>query len=360
MSRISLIIIALIFIQFSNPNKVNAQIDDLGSFMAAGPEDAEELLTAYISPWINGLGASLSGGWYNTAKTHKPGGFDVTITGNITYVPSEYKTFDVNELELNGLILADGEPSNSPTIAGVDEQGPQLNYSDYPTLKAFDLPPGSNIGYAALPVGQISIGLFKDTEISGRLLPKLAIEDDYDIGLWGVGLKHGLKQWIPGIKKIPFLHLTLQGGYTRLTANAKLFVDPATIGLEVYNTENIPAETWENQNLMIEISSITANLVVSTDFPFVSFYGGLGFVNSVSILKMEGYYPLLSVTETGPVVVQSEEDPINIQIKNQDGGVTKPRFNVGMRFKFAFYTMHFDYTRANFNAITAGIGFTFR
>jgi len=53
-------------------------------------------------------------------------------------------------------------------------------------------------------------------------------------------------------------------------------------------------------------------------------------------------------------------DPFDIEIKNQDGGTTKPRINVGMRFKFTIITLHVDYTYANYSVATAGLGISFR
>jgi hypothetical protein len=343
--------------------KSNAQIDELGSFMSTGTQDAEKLMGAYVSPWINGFGASMTGGWYNTAKTHKPGGFDLTITGNIAYVPTNSKSFKIDELNLSPqLVSADGTGSESPTVAGKDESGPQMNYHSegIADIPAFKLPKGTNIGIIPSPMAQLSIGLFKDTEITGRFFPKVNVNNDNDIFMWGVGLKHGLKQWIPAINKIPFLHLTLQGGYSRLTTNMGLDVNPEFIGLDGYNRFNIPEETWDEQNMRIQISSLTANLLISADIPFVSFYGGVGFATTKSELKMQGVYPMLAVDNSGPYVKASEKDPIGFKIKNEDGGITKPRLNVGVRFKFGFFTLHFDYTRANYNVATAGIGISFR
>jgi hypothetical protein len=352
-------ILAIVFLlQIGTTINSIAQIKEIGSFMAAGPSDAEKLLEAYISPLINGFGASMTGGWYNTAKTHKSGGFDLTITGNIAFIPTEFKTFKVDELKLSTLHLDNTSKNLSPTIAGKKEDGPQLNYNIPGNIKAFDLPQGTNVAFVPTPMAQLSIGLFKDTEITGRYMPKVKLGSEYDISLWGIGLKHGIKQWIPAIKKIPFFNLTLQGGYTQLTINTGLHVTPEIIGLGSYNS--LPESTWNDQNMKLEISSLTANLLISADIPFVSFYGGVGFVTTKSQLIMQGVYPMLALKGTVPNVIASEKDPIDFQIKDQDGGVTKPRLNIGARFKFGFFTLHFDYTRANYNVATAGIGICFR
>jgi hypothetical protein len=359
MKKVTNIILALSVIFLLISKEAKGQLDEIGSFMAAGTSDAEKLLNAYVTPWINGFGASLSGGWYNTAKTHKPGGFDLTFTTNVAFIPEKFKSFNVDELNLDALQRAAGSQAVSPTIAGKNESGPQLNY-DTIGIKAFDLPPGTTVAVMPSPMIQLGIGLFKDTEITGRWMPTVKVRNGNNMGLWGVGLKHGLKQWIPGVKNLPWFNLTLQGGYTRLYTNMAIDVTPDKIGLEDYNSDNIPASTWEDQNMFIQINSLTANLLISADIPIVSFYLGFGFVNTKSVLKLEGYYPLMDINENGIVVKESDKDPINLKVKNQDGGVTKPRLNAGMRFKFGLFTMHFDYTRANFNVATAGIGISFR
>jgi hypothetical protein len=361
MKRKISILTILISLQIGYCIESKGQIDDLGSFMSTGTADAEKLLEAYLSPWINGFGASLTGGWYNTAKTHKPGGFDLTITTNIAYVPDKFKSFTVDELNLQGVERASGTEGFSPTVAGKDNPGPQMVYDTFGIgINAYKLPQGTTIALVPSPMAQLSVGLFKDTEITGRFCPKVNVRNNNDIFMWGVGLKHGLKQWIPAIEKIPFLHLTIQGGYTRLKTNVGLNVTPNSIGLGDYVPANLAVTTWDNQNMMLDIQSFTANLLVSADIPFVSFYGGVGFATTKSKLKMEGYYPMLDVDGTEAVVKASEKDPIDFQIKNQDGGVTKPRLNAGVRFKFGFFTLHFDYTRANYNITTAGIGICFR
>ena len=46
--------------------------------IAAEMTDGQSLIEAYVSPLGNSLGAALNNGWYNTAKPHHLGGFDVT------------------------------------------------------------------------------------------------------------------------------------------------------------------------------------------------------------------------------------------------------------------------------------------
>src|ERR1035437_6771604 len=70
-------------------------------FLKSAPVDGTKFLQAYISPWANAFGAGLNGGWYNTAKPHKLGGFDITTSINIAMVPSSEDKFDISKIGLS-------------------------------------------------------------------------------------------------------------------------------------------------------------------------------------------------------------------------------------------------------------------
>lgn len=360
MKRITSIFITQLFLYLFLASSVNAQLRSFGNFIASGPEDAQKLFDAYLSPYLNGFGASMTGGWYNTASAHEPLGFDITLTANVAIVPEEYRTFNVDALELENLRRAQGTELFSPTVAGKDENGPQMEYAyEGFTQNAFELPRGTGFHYVPSPMLQAGIGIYKGTEIMGRYMPKLGYGDKGKIGFWGVGLKHDIKQWIPGLKSVPVLNLSLMGGYTKLNGFVALDITPEALNLENYFTGD-PA-TWDNQEMDLSSSSFTGNLLISADLPVVCFYGGIGFATTKTTLGLEGNYPMITgISNTGEPVVEAVQNPLSFEAKNQDGGVTKPRMNIGMRLKFGVFTLHFDYTRANFNVLTGGIGVSFR
>ena len=343
---------------FISSFSLKSQVADLGNFMAGGVGDANELFKSYLSPYVNGFGASLTGGWYNTAKPHKLGGFDITVTFNTAIVPDDSRYFNVDDLNLQTFALATGADASTPTIAGPGEEGAQLvyNFPDVPEFEAFRLPEGINNKYVPSPMLQGGVGLIKGTEIMGRWMPTLNFGDN-SLGMWGVGLKHSIKQWIPVLEKLPVLHLSVMGGYTKLNNSTAISVEPEDINAP---TGLYPVDwTFEDQSMEVDVNSFTANLLVSANLPVVCFYGGLGIANTKTNLKLLGYYPIVTA-DGANVSVDRELDPLDIEIKNQDGGVTKPRLNAGIRFKFAVVTLHFDYTYANYSVATAGLGISFR
>ncbi len=331
-----------------------AQIEDIGKFMAGGEEDAKLLLEPYISPAVNAFGAALGSGWYNTAKPHKLGGFDVTFTSNIAIVPGKFEKFAIDDSKLTTLKLADQADNISPTIAGDNTEGPQLVYNvEGYTQDAFRMPKGLNTNYVPTPMVQAGIGLIKGTEVMVRYMPDITSRGN-KIGFWGIGGKHDLKQWIPGLKKLPALELAVMYGYTKLHASVDMTITPEDIGLPASSVS-----TWDNQNMTLITQSQTANLIVSGNFPVICVYGGIGFVSSKTNLKLNGDFPIPVLDGMEPAVGASV-DPIDMTIKNQDGNATQPRLNAGVRFKMAIITIHFDYSWANYSVFTAGLGFSFR
>ena len=345
------------------------QLSDIGKFFAGGPEDAEKLMEGYLSPYFNAFGTSMTGGWYNTAKPHQLGGFDITATFNTAIVPGAHRNFNIEELDLQTLNVHSTETRvTSPTIAGEKNMGPLMSYNlddiDSPVnpgeIQAFEMPKGTGFPYIPSPMLQAGLGLIKDTEINGRYMPTFK-SGDTEIGMWGIGFKHGLKQWIPFIKKVPVLHVTLQYGYTKMDARAGLNVTPESINAADQTT----TADWDNQRMEFVTNSHTGNLLISANLPVVCFYGGIGFASTKTILNLRGDFPVvdpMSLTSGGFAVTDGSylNDPISMEVKNSDGSITKPRYNIGMRFKFAVITLHFDYTYATYSMATGGIGISFR
>jgi len=255
-----IILINFYFLIFLSSN-LSAQIRDIGKFMAGGVEDGEKLLTAYLTPWANGLGTALSGGWYNTAKVHKLLGFDLTITMNSAFIPKSDKTFNLDNLGLQG----NYSDNVAPTAAGKSKVGPQISY--FNGLVSYNTPKGTGLGIVPAPMIQAGIGLIKGTEINFRYMPSPELGSYGSFGLWGLGIKHDILQWLPIVDKVPFLNVAIQGGYTKLNYGKDIKVTPGDIQADD-NTSNI---AWDDQKLSLDISSFTVNLLFSVNLPVIVF-----------------------------------------------------------------------------------------
>jgi len=328
-------------------------------FLKSAPADGVKYLQAYVSPWANAFGSGLSGGWYNTAKPHKFGGFDITVGASVGIVPTSAQTFDASKIGLSSSITGAGI---SPTVAGSKTDGPLMNYRvSGVTLASFNAPQGVNWRYIPVPTAQVGIGLPFGTELKIRYMPKINIKDG-NVSLWGVGLIHSIMQYLPGNKLLPF-DVSLFGGYTKLQANVPISLQPGTP--QNYTTPYNATTSFSNQNLKVSVQALNVSAIASLNLPVITFYGGIGYCKTQTKMDFTGNFPTpVLVTPTSGVPyaeynntgVKKGSDFPNMDIKNFSG----LRANIGFRIKLAVVTIHFDYTKAQYNVFTTGLGLSFR
>lgn len=336
-------------------------------FLKGGVNDAHSLFEQYLTPYANSFGADLNAGWYNSAKPHKLGGFDLTLTVNTAWAPSTARTFDAALLNLDGTLVGN---SVTPTVAGkLLSTPPKIQYfADYNgtpvKLAEYTLPKGTGINFIPLPMAQLTIGLPFGTDVSVRYLPDLPLGNAGTIGLWGVGGKHSIIQHIPALKKLPIIDISAQGGYTRMTTFTNITYNPAKIGSYVVDLTTDPT-LWNDQRIELVASAWTANLIFSETLPIISFYQGIGYSSSTVDLGLYGNYPFprlaTSGSNAGDVVVEDSDvmkDPKELQFEMQNN--KDLRLNAGFRIKLGVLTFQFDYTKANYSVFTTGIGISFR
>ena len=335
-----------------------SQFDNV-DFLKSATADAVSILEAYISPYANAFGAGLNGGWYNTAKPHKLGGFDLTIGMNVGMVPATDETFDLSTLGLSTNM--NPKTGTAPTIAGPDEGRPTMTYSvSGVTLASFTTPPGTGWKFIPVPTAQVGIGLPLGTEIKGRFVPKIPVGDG-DVMLWGVGLMHSIMQYIPGSDLLP-VDASIFGGYTRLNANVPVSLQPGS--QKNYSTYN--TASFNDQNLSVSVQAFNVSAIASVNLAVITFYGGLGYTKTSTIMNLTGNYPTpVLVTPTLPAIPYAEYNDSGVKKGESFGEINIENFsgmraNIGFRLKLAVVTIHFDYTRAQYNVFSTGLGISFR
>jgi hypothetical protein len=319
------------------PLRSTAQ-NDLNELLKGSLKDANYLLEGYVAPAMKGLGSGLNQGWYNSAKTHKTLGIDLTISTSLMYIPSDeqFYTVDNNSLTNVKLTSYDGKtisPTGSgsvPTIFGPDKTP---SYQVTSTGTTFNGPPGLDLKNTikiadALPVPmyQLGIGLPKNTDLKVRWSPTVTLSD-FKFSLFGIGIMHDVKQYIPGIKALPF-DLSAFVGYTNMKAEQAL-----------------SASAGQNQKGVMEFNSTNIEVLISKKISVLTLYGGVGYNISKSNLDMKGTYDL---DDDGVV---DATDPVALEFSTSGMRITG-----GLRLKFAVFTLHGDYTLAKYNAFNAGFG----
>ena len=256
-----------------------ASSQDFGDIMQAGAADAETYFEKYTGPvmasFTNGLGA----GWYNTGKPHKLLGFDLTATVNIANIPSGERMFDFQSSDFQNLVLQNSNTNQLPTVVGgappngstllipagvpVDVGGETITYEfdqEFPVPEGIDAESLPVVGFP-VPVVQLGIGLPKNTDLKVRYL---AVDiEDASVSLFGIGAMHDLKQWIPGLKQIPF---DFSGfiGYTTFSAE--------------FDFNSTSGDFRADGVTELSATSFTLQGVVSKTLPVITPYVGIGFV----------------------------------------------------------------------------------
>jgi hypothetical protein len=304
--------------------------------------DGRKLITAYVSPFMNSVSLGMNQGWYNSAKAHKIGGFDITVTANAMVIPRDELFFNVNKLGLEVLELEPTSPYYplTPTVFGPTGK-PTFSYTDEETgfkqtaegPGGFDLKGELGKNWVPLPMANLGIGLPKGTDLKLRFTPTINIGDDSSLKIFGIGVMHDVKQWIPGMKLLPF---DLSGfvGYTHFKLES------------YFDRLNNP-----DQLGIFEMSATTVQGVISKKFSVLTLYGGMGYNIAKSNLAMKGTY---DINEDGQASA-NEIDPIDIRFS-----ASGLRTTAGFRLKLAIVTIHADYTLQKYNCLTVGLGLSVR
>jgi len=310
---------------------------------AAGVEDANLFINDYLSPAAEGMLYGLSGGWYNTADAKPLGGFEISIIGNMAQTPKEKKSFVLNTADYENLQFDDGSvlKSVSTALGDIEGIGVYVEGEIAPGITSredFELPTGlasENINFVPAAFLQVSVGLFKGTELKARFLPKIDTEEA-NLGLYGLGIQHDFTKLLPADKIWP-VALSAVIGYTHLDGS--------------YDFTEQSAIAGENQRLEMEMNTWVFQAVVSTKLPIINFYGGLGYLTGTSEIDVLGDYRV----QSGPFVGDTYTDPFSIHT-NANGVVA----NVGAKLKLGFFRLNADYSIGEFNNVSVGVNFGFR
>ena len=336
---------------------IEARSQDFGDIFQAGPADAELYLQSYIDPIMRSFNNGLSGGWVNTAKTHKLFGFDLTISANIANIPGSDKQFLFRNADFQNLELASGQTEASlPTaVGGPTTQQIRLrgnasigdlqftNSSDpFDAAEGFDTEDLPIAGFP-VPTFHLGIGLIKNTDLKIRFVPSIET-DDLSFNMWGIGILHDVKQWIPGLKLVP-MDIAAFVGHTSLTAEYDINESGVNSDIQ-YDADGV-AE--------FKASSTIIQVLASKKFAIFTPYVGLGYNIAGSSFKVNGTFVYDDVGNplTAP---ESFTDPIDLSF---DGG-SSARVTLGAQIKLLILTLHADYSIQEFNTFTAGIGISVR
>lgn len=350
-------------------------------FLSSGVADVEQLTDGYMSPFAKGFGAAMNAGWYNTGEAHEFMGFDFSVQATLVSVPVSDGTFDLDVYKWN--YLNPGSNSVTPTISG-DGQGAVvgIKYDGAEINNLYEMPEGIGFNMVPLPMVQLGIGLFKETDLVFRFFPVVEMSDFGRIGMLGLGLKHDVKQWIPGVKKLPF-NMSVQGAWSRLAGQYNKVdyypTDVINVNFERVDpllpttASEIANDYYRTQDLSLAINAWNANFIVSKKLSILTGFASIGYSSSNFNIALNGKYLLpefIPVTSSqynagddlnndGIITVLDKDneatDPIDIDIRYSSVNMA-----AGLRLQLAAVVLHAIYVYQNYSMLNFGLSFSFR
>jgi hypothetical protein len=318
-----------------------AQFDNL---IGGTPADAKYLATGYITPMMKAFGYGMNNGWYNSGAPHKLGGFELTVSVAAVYVPALDTKYFVDNTKLNEVELLNGSGATAtptsgyvPTFFGGDVAPTYRSPKGVSGVK-FQGPVGFGQQFLPTPGLTAGVGLPLGFEVKVRYVPtlKLSIPNNNDVsgnfGMWGIGIMHNIKQWIPGVKALPF--------------DISAFVAYSKLNMELGFDSSDP-----NKKAMFNSQAMTIQALISKKLSILTVYGAVGYNSAKTDMDLKGTYDFRS----GATITQIK-DPFSVSA--QSNGM---RGTIGLRIRLAVIAFHADYTLQQYGkVITGGFGINFR
>jgi len=362
-----------VFLSVGYLTTIQAQ-NDISNIFKAGVVDLNKVAEGYLKPAGNSFSSGLGAGWYNTAAVHKPWGFDLTIGIGVVSAPQSDQTFSLSGL--TNLQPAITGTTSAPTFTGKGD-GVELNLMQPEFLSTGQRNPyyGQKIvsfftpsavsQYVPTASIQFTIGVPFINDVSFRFVPKISVSG-FETSLWGIGIKHDFKQWIPVVKDLPFdaaIVLAYSKFDMKYAFPTSYQVTPDKLvsnGVETIPDPDASTNDYTSQGMKVSASAKTANLVFSKKIAFITPYAGFGITSTSFDLSMVGNYPTLvgdpqPSGSTYKMQIKNVTNPVNLNPSEVMTNAT-----LGLRLKLAVITLHAQYAFQKYPVASAGFGISFR
>jgi hypothetical protein len=196
-------------------------------------------------------------------------------------------------------------------------------------------------------------------------VPQVSVKG-FKTSLWGIGIKHNIKQWIPVVKDLPF-DAAIVLAYSKFDLNyafpASFQITPDKLvngNISTIPDPNTSSNDYTTQGMKVSANAQTANLVFSKKLLFITPYLGFGITNTNFDLSMKGNYPTLvgdpvPSGNTYKMQIKNVTNPVNFSSNEVMTNAT-----LGLRIKLAVITLHAQYAFQKYPVASAGFGISIR
>ena len=314
-----LVIVACLFTSLAQ-----AQFEDV----AAVAEDLIFLTEKYISPAAEASVYQASGGWYSNFTPKKTFDVEISLQYNLLFIPNSRKTFVINEAELQNIGIQGGATiAEVPTALGGDNVVVLEGQIGDDTFE-FDSPEG--IGQETVKHGQIqaTLGLWKETNLIARFAPNIKINDT-KYSSFGIGLSHGLNQWIKPLKNSSY-HFGALITYTNYSVEDEF--NDADLILGTINAIKVDGE------------SFGFNLVASKSVKQFDFSTSVGLASTKFTYNVGGSGELLL-------------DSLNVALEDLDKSQTNVKFDLNINYRIKDFSINTMLTFGEFANLNMGVSY---
>ena len=303
---------------------VQAQFQDIDTVA----EDLIFLTEKYISPAAEASVYQTSGGWYTNFTPKKKFDVEISLQYNLLFIPNKFKTFLINESELQNITIQGNETSSElPTALGNNDFIVLEGTIDGDVFE-FNSPEGINEN--PLDHGQIqaTVGLWAQTNVILRYTPNIKINNT-EYNSFGIGIAHHLNQWINPLKDSSF-YLGLLLTYSNFKVE------------DTFNEVDLMLGSINS--MKVDGGSFGFNIVGSKSINQFDFSGSLGLAMSNFNYKADG---------TGALFLAV----LNTSLNKLDKSMTnfKADFNVNYRIKD--FSLNGMITIGSFTNLNLGINY---
>ena len=315
----------LLFIVLCSSSMTYAQIPADVFDVAA---DMVFLSGQYVDPAAEAAVYQSSGGWYTSAKTKELWDVEISVQGNLLFIPNKSKNFVINNDDLANLqIKGSATSALTPTALGEDNFVVLEGSIDGNPFE-FDSPEGINESYAKHAQIQASVGLWKGTAFTVRYSPKIKFDKTY-YQIIGVGLQHSISQWMPKLKESTF-HLAGLITYSNYSVS------------DSFSAINLPQVGTLN-SVIVDGQSFMFNVIASKEVKNFDFAAAIGVTSTSFVYSIGGDGAALSV--------------LNQTLDANNESKTNYKIDLGVNYRFYDFSINSMITFGSFTNLVLGLNY---
>lgn len=217
----------------------SAQFADVNNVVS----DVLLLSKKYVTPGAEAAIHQSSAGWFNTASPLDLWEVDVSLNGNLLYIPNSKKTAQVSNVEFKNLQLTDGSETAVIATALGDDREVFFTGNIFDQEFQIQSLEGLNQDNFAYGFIQGAIGLPKNTQLTLRYAPPIPIKEVSYLA-YGIGLQHNMSQYLNPNQKVK---LAVQATYSYI--NSTIDFNPLVIPETTLQAIDITANAFLFQTL---------------------------------------------------------------------------------------------------------------